>query len=206
MPLAGNRTCSWLHRRPATRPSAELIAAAKKKPGELNFASAGTGSGTHINAEKFRLAAGIDAVHIPYKGTPEAITDTMTGPGHLFLFADFSQRCPTYGKASWSRWASARRSGRARCRTCRRSRKAACRGSTTTCGWACLRPPARPPTSLTRSTAMSAACCKRRKRRAPGGVGCGSDAIVARRNSASSSATKSDDSAKVIKAAGIKVQ
>src|SRR5262245_13727121 len=58
---------------------ADLIAAAKAKPGSLNFASAGTGSGTHINAEKFRLAAGIDVVHIPYKGTPEALTDTMTG-------------------------------------------------------------------------------------------------------------------------------
>ena len=57
----------------------DLIAAAKAKPGSLNFASAGTGSGTHINAEKFRLAAGIDVVHIPYKGTPEALTDTIAG-------------------------------------------------------------------------------------------------------------------------------
>jgi len=58
---------------------ADLVAAAKKSPGALNFGSAGTGSGTHINGEKFKLAAGIDVVHIPYKGTPEAITDTMTG-------------------------------------------------------------------------------------------------------------------------------
>lgn len=58
---------------------ADLIAQAKQKPGTMNFASAGTGSGTHINAEKFRLATGIDVVHIPYKGTPEALTDTMTG-------------------------------------------------------------------------------------------------------------------------------
>ena len=57
----------------------DLIAAAKAKPGSINFASAGTGSGTHINAEKFRLAAGIDVVHIPYKGTPEALTDTIAG-------------------------------------------------------------------------------------------------------------------------------
>ncbi len=66
---------------PATglRSMAELIAQAKQKPGELNYASAGTGSGTHVNAEKFRLATGIDAVHVPYKGTPEALTDTMTG-------------------------------------------------------------------------------------------------------------------------------
>jgi tripartite-type tricarboxylate transporter receptor subunit TctC len=57
----------------------ELIAQAKKKPGDINFASAGSGSGTHINAEKFKLATGIDVVHIPYKGTPEALTDTMAG-------------------------------------------------------------------------------------------------------------------------------
>ena len=58
---------------------AELIALAKQKPGQLNFASAGTGSGTHINGEKFKLAAGIDVAHIPYKGTPEALTDVMAG-------------------------------------------------------------------------------------------------------------------------------
>jgi tripartite-type tricarboxylate transporter receptor subunit TctC len=58
---------------------ADLIAQAKAKPGQLNFASAGQGSGTHINGEKFRLAAGIDVVHVPYKGTPEALTDTIAG-------------------------------------------------------------------------------------------------------------------------------
>jgi len=58
---------------------ADLIAQAKAKPGQLNFASAGQGSGTHINGEKFKLAAGIDVVHIPYKGTPEALTDTIAG-------------------------------------------------------------------------------------------------------------------------------
>src|SRR5262249_6794154 len=40
---------------------------------------AGIGSGTHFNAEKFKFAAGIDVLHVPYKGTPEALTDTMTG-------------------------------------------------------------------------------------------------------------------------------
>jgi tripartite-type tricarboxylate transporter receptor subunit TctC len=58
---------------------ADLIAQAKAKPGQMNFASAGQGSGTHINAEKFKLAAGIDVVHVPYKGTPEALTDTIAG-------------------------------------------------------------------------------------------------------------------------------
>ena len=71
----------------------DLVAAAKRKPAELNFASAGTGSGTHINGEKFRLAAGIDVVHIPYKGTPEAITDTMTGRVTYF-FSPISAALP----------------------------------------------------------------------------------------------------------------
>ena len=64
---------------------ADLIAAAKKKPGGLSYASAGIGSGTHINAEKFKLASGIDALHIPYKGTPEALTDTMTDRVNFFF-------------------------------------------------------------------------------------------------------------------------
>jgi tripartite-type tricarboxylate transporter receptor subunit TctC len=72
---------------------ADLIAAAKAKPGALNFGSAGTGSGTHINAEKFRLAAGIDVVHIPYKGTPEALTDTMTGR-ITYFFSPISAALP----------------------------------------------------------------------------------------------------------------
>lgn len=67
------------------RTGKDLIAAAKAKPGEFNYASAGTGSGTHMNAEKFRMAAGINAVHIPYKGTPEAMTDTMTGRVTFFF-------------------------------------------------------------------------------------------------------------------------
>jgi tripartite-type tricarboxylate transporter receptor subunit TctC len=58
---------------------ADLIAAAKAKPGEVTYGSAGIGSGAHFNAEKFRIAAGIDVVHIPYKGGAEAINDTVAG-------------------------------------------------------------------------------------------------------------------------------
>jgi tripartite-type tricarboxylate transporter receptor subunit TctC len=71
----------------------ELVALAKQKPGQLNFASAGTGSGTHINGEKFKLAAGIDVVHIPYKGTPEALTDTMAGRA-TYYFSPISAALP----------------------------------------------------------------------------------------------------------------
>jgi len=72
---------------------ADLIAQAKQKPGQLNFASAGTGSGTHVNAEKFKVATGIDVVHVPYKGTPEALTDTMAGRVTYF-FSPISAALP----------------------------------------------------------------------------------------------------------------
>jgi tripartite-type tricarboxylate transporter receptor subunit TctC len=63
----------------------DLVKAAKAEPGKLSYASAGAGSATHMNAEKFRVSAGIDAVHIPYKGTPEALTDTMNGRVDYFF-------------------------------------------------------------------------------------------------------------------------
>src|SRR5205823_11796454 len=72
---------------------ADLIAQAKQKPGQLNFASAGQGSGTHINGEKFKLAAGIDVVHIPYKGTPEALSDTIAGR-ITYFFSPISAALP----------------------------------------------------------------------------------------------------------------
>lgn len=55
----------------------DFVDAAKKNPGKLNFSSAGIGSGTHFNLEKLKLATGIDVTHVPYKGTPEAIGDTI---------------------------------------------------------------------------------------------------------------------------------
>ncbi len=57
----------------------DFIDAAKASPGKLNFSSAGIGSGTHFNLEKLKIATGIDVVHVPYKGTPEAISDTIGG-------------------------------------------------------------------------------------------------------------------------------
>ena len=57
----------------------ELIALAKTKSGQINFSSAGIGSGTQINGEMFKLAAGIQATHVPYKGAPEALNETIAG-------------------------------------------------------------------------------------------------------------------------------
>ena len=57
----------------------ELIAAAKASSSGLNFASAGQGSATHLNAEKFKLAAGINAINIPFKGSGEAVSEVLSG-------------------------------------------------------------------------------------------------------------------------------
>jgi|SRR5262245_16994989 len=57
----------------------DLIALAKQKPGQITFGSAGVGSSTHFAGEQLKLAAGVNVVHVPYKGPPEALLDTMTG-------------------------------------------------------------------------------------------------------------------------------
>ena len=57
----------------------DFIADAKAKPGSISFGSVGIGSAVHISAEKFRLAAGIEATHIPYRGGSEVITDILGG-------------------------------------------------------------------------------------------------------------------------------
>src|SRR4029079_11990024 len=63
----------------------ELIAAAKAKPGAITYASAGAGSATQLNAERFRLGAGFEGVHVPFKGTPEALTDVIAGRVDIYF-------------------------------------------------------------------------------------------------------------------------
>ena len=63
----------------------ELIAMAKARPGHLNFSSSGVGSGTHFAAELFKSMAAVDVVHIPFKGIPEALTETVTGRVQFFM-------------------------------------------------------------------------------------------------------------------------
>lgn len=63
----------------------DVVAAGKASPAKLNFGSAGNGSATHMNAEKFRAAAGFEAVHVPFKGTPEALSETMAGRLDFFF-------------------------------------------------------------------------------------------------------------------------
>jgi tripartite-type tricarboxylate transporter receptor subunit TctC len=58
---------------------ADLVAAAKGKPGTFNFATAGVGTATHMSAERFRLSAQFEASHVPFKGGAEALTETIAG-------------------------------------------------------------------------------------------------------------------------------
>jgi tripartite-type tricarboxylate transporter receptor subunit TctC len=65
----------------------ELVALAKAKPGAINFASTGTGGITHLVSEFFKLTAGVDLVHIPYKGTGPALTDLLGGQVQVMFAA-----------------------------------------------------------------------------------------------------------------------
>ena len=63
----------------------DLIELAKEKPGQLNYGSSGIGSGPHYGAALFQLAAGINVVHVPYRGSPEAFNDMIAGRLDYFL-------------------------------------------------------------------------------------------------------------------------
>jgi tripartite-type tricarboxylate transporter receptor subunit TctC len=63
----------------------DLLAAAKAKPGALNFSSVGVGSATHLSAERFRRNADVDAVHVPFKGGAEAMTEVIAGRIDFFF-------------------------------------------------------------------------------------------------------------------------
>ena len=63
----------------------QLIDYAKKNPGKLNYGSAGTGSATHLNMELFKSMAGVDIVHVPYKGSTQARNDVLSGQVQLAM-------------------------------------------------------------------------------------------------------------------------
>jgi tripartite-type tricarboxylate transporter receptor subunit TctC len=71
----------------------DLVAAAKSRPGAFNFGSAGVGTATHVSAERLRQSAGLQAVHVPYRGGPEAITGVLGG--HVdFYYCPISTAIP----------------------------------------------------------------------------------------------------------------
>jgi tripartite-type tricarboxylate transporter receptor subunit TctC len=68
-----------------TKPVAELIAHAKTNPGKMNMASGGNGSAQHIYGEYFKMMAGVDMVHVPYRGGPAALTALMAGEVQVMI-------------------------------------------------------------------------------------------------------------------------
>jgi tripartite-type tricarboxylate transporter receptor subunit TctC len=71
----------------------ELIALARAKPGQLNYASSGSGAAAHLAAELFKTMAGVDMVHVPYKGAQPALTDVIAGQAQL-MFATSASVIP----------------------------------------------------------------------------------------------------------------
>ena len=89
----------------------ELVAYAKQNPGKLSYGSSGTGAASHLSAELFKSVAGIDMLHVPYKGTGQAVTDLLAGQIDL-MFAPAQTAMPQVqgGKLKALAVTSARRS------------------------------------------------------------------------------------------------
>ncbi len=102
---------------------AEFVAAAKAKRGAMNYSSGGVGSITHLAMEAFRLAAGFEAVHVPFKGAPEALTEVLAERADFY----FSPLPATLSFLKDGKLQALAVSGshalRAPCPTCRRSKK-----------------------------------------------------------------------------------
>ncbi len=77
--LVNNPQILVLHPAVPAKTLQELVALAKSRPGQFNAASAGTGTATHLGLELLKLTAGIDVVHVPYKGGAPAVTDLIAG-------------------------------------------------------------------------------------------------------------------------------
>jgi tripartite-type tricarboxylate transporter receptor subunit TctC len=147
----------------------ELVAVGKAKPGSITYGSGGVGAATHLNAERFRLSAGFTAVHVPFKGAPEALREIL-GNRIDFYFAPILSAVPLIeshelrGLAVSSLKRSCRISGRrwkpaipiptmcsgSACSHRRRRRATSSRGSTTP-------PPRRSPTRPSRTISQSSA-------------------------------------------------
>ena len=93
MPLVGQPNVLIVHPSSKLKAVADLLAEARARPGKINFAIAGIGSGTHLNTEKFKLASRIEVTIVTYKGTAEAIIDVVGGRVDTY-FAPISAALP----------------------------------------------------------------------------------------------------------------
>ena len=99
---------------------AGTIAYAKANPGKLNFASSGSGTSMHLSGELFKVMAGVQMVHVPYKGSAPALQDLVGGQVQL-MFDNLPPSLPQIKAGKLRALAVTRRRARRRCRTCRRS-------------------------------------------------------------------------------------
>ncbi len=99
---------------------AQLVSLAKAKPGKLNCASPGTGTPNHLGCEMLKTMAGVNFVHVPYKGTSYTISDVVAGQVE-FMFNSMPGGTRSPRQANSGRLVLAARSGWRRLRKCRRS-------------------------------------------------------------------------------------
>lgn len=139
---------------------ADLLRAAKRKPGSLNYASSGTGSSTHLATELFARRAGISVSHVPYRSTGLALTDLLAGRVQ-FMLASTASVTPMSAMGGWRPCAYQPRTAAACCPISRQRRRPAFQDSPRPCGMASRRQ--REP--QTRWSACSTHACPRRCRR-----------------------------------------
>ena len=132
----------------------ELVALAKAKPGEVPYATAGVGSFMHLGSELFKLMAGVDMLHVPFKGGGPAMVDVVAGHTKV-AFATTITTSPFIRSGKLKGLGVARSSAARCCRSCRPSTSPACPATTSPTGSASWRRPARPPTSSTSCTRRS---------------------------------------------------
>ena len=82
----------------------EFIAYAKANPGKINMASAGNGTAPHVAGELFKMMAGVDMVHVPYRGAAPALTDLLGGQVQVAVRSRCPRRSSTSERASCARW------------------------------------------------------------------------------------------------------
>jgi tripartite-type tricarboxylate transporter receptor subunit TctC len=140
----------------------ELIAAAKAKPGALNYASGGMGSATHLAGERIRISAGIDVQHVPFKGAGEALREVMAGRVDFYA-TPVPSALALIRSGKVVALAVSADSGRPCCLTCPRRPNSASRILSICFTPGCSRPPRRRPPTCSRSIRRSTGRCRRRR-------------------------------------------
>ena len=79
----------------------EFIAFAKARPGQLNYATAGSGSTAHLSGELLKIRTGVDIVHVPYRGAAPAVSDLLGGQVPLMMVATFAETLPAFESSAW---------------------------------------------------------------------------------------------------------